>query len=494
MPKVCRGGDFKLITVLDGISMYRLMLSFLLVLIVYAAVVSFLGILPYSGWDILIAAVYAATICRFSNELLAKIFKASANIESSIITGFILTLILGPADFRHIFLPLTLACLLAMTSKYLLAWKGRHIFNPAAVGAVVSYLVLGYGASWWVGSLATLPVILLGGVLVLRKLKRFSLVTVFFTISLLVGGNFDLMTILVSPIFFFDSVMLIEPITSPYKFKHQLLYAILVALAFNLYGFWRVAIPLELALLTGNIFAYLGSGSFRKVLTLADKKEETKDIASFIFRVPDPDSIRVKFEAGQYLEWTLLHKNPDNRGVRRFFTIASSPTEDQIMIASRFTDKSSSFKAALKQMREGEKIVSSNLAGEFTLPQDLTKKLAFIAGGIGITPFRSMAKYLLDKNQERDIILLYSNKTKEDIVFRDIFDAVKRMGWKTIYINTETEGLLDEEKIKRQVPDYKERIFYLSGPQLMVDAFKDMLINMGIDRFHIKTDFFPGYS
>ena len=479
---------------LNSISMYRLMLYYLVFLVSSAIILCFLGTLPYIWTDILISAVYVLVICWITNKLFAKLFKASYNPESTLITALILALILGPD-----LIILTVAGVSAIASKYLLAWKGRHIFNPAAFGAVFCYFTLNYGATWWIGSLETLPFIFLGSILILRKIKRFQLAGIFFILTLILstirsaefGLNtsyfFDLFYFLVPPILFFNSVMLIEPLTSPYKFRHQAIYAVIVAGAYYFYGTIPLEIPLELALLTGNVFAYIVNGSFRKVLTLKSVKKESADVISFSFRVPD----KFKFEPGQFLEWTLAHKNPDSRGVRRFFTIASSPTEDEIILASRFADKSSSFKEALKSLRAGDQIIGSNLAGEFTLPPDPSKKLVFIAGGIGITPFRSMAEYLIDKDQKRDIILLYSNKTEKDIIFRDVFE---KAGWKNIYVNTDIDGYIDEELIKNKVPDYKDRHFYLSGPPSMVDAFADLLSKMGIPGNQIRTDFFPGYN
>ena len=149
-------------------------------------------------------------------------------------------------------------------------------------------------------------------------------------------------------------------------------------------------------------------------------------------------------------------------------------------------------------------MMAGQLAGEFTLPKDPNKRLVFIAGGIGVTPYRSMIKYLLDLNQRRDIILLYSNKLASDIVYKDIFDMASRnLGIKTIIVLTDTTnvpkgwkgkvGYIDAKVIKEEIPDYKDRIFYLSGPHSMVDSFVDTLKEMSVPGSQIKVDFFPGY-
>ena len=154
-------------------------------------------------------------------------------------------------------------------------------------------------------------------------------------------------------------------------------------------------------------------------------------------------------------------------------------------------------------MKAGEKVVASQLSGEFILPKDKNQKIVFIAGGIGITPIRSMVKYLLDKKDKRDIILFYACKSFDEASYRDLLDqAEKSIGLKTIYLLSEGElpknikamrGRLNNEVIKKGVPDYKDRIFYLSGPELMIRAYKRLLLDMGIKRNKIITDYFPGY-
>lgn len=484
---------------LNTITMYRLMLYFLLFLVVVAAGLSFLRILPYNGWDILLEAVYLATVCRITNEIFAKIFKVKTNIESPLISGFILALIMGPTSPLTNWMLLTAAGVLAMASKYILAWKGRHIFNPAAFGAVAVALLLGQGASWWIGSLQTFPFVFLGGLLILKKIRRWEMVGVFLLIQIAtlsldklgIARN-DGLNLLYSPILFFTFVMLVEPLTSPTTKKFQIIYGFVVAAATFVIPF---VLPdtyysLELSLLIGNIFSYMVSGSFRQVVILKEKKQLTHDVISFLFE----PTRKFQFKAGQFLEWTLSHPKPDSRGVRRFFTIASSPTEEFVILASKFYDKPSTFKQTLHKMESGDEIVISGLGGEFILPVDTNKKLVFIAGGIGITPFRSMVKYMVDTKEQRDVILLFSNKTPEDIVFKEIFNDATKLGVKTVYVNTDKDGFIDEKLIEKEVDDWKDRTFYISGPEPMVEAFEKMIAGMGVPKVQIKRDYFPGYT
>ncbi len=219
-----------------------------------------------------------------------------------------------------------------------------------------------------------------------------------------------------------------------------------------------------------------------------------------MFKAPD----KFSFAPGQYLEWTLPAQNADSRGNRRFFTIASSPTEDNVAIGVKFQNNGSSFKKTLDQVGGKNTIVAGQLSGDFTLPKEASKKLVFMAGGIGITPFRSMIKYLIDKAEKRDIVLFYANKIESEIAYRDVFDdAQKSIGLKIIYLLTDEKmvpkswpgkvGHIDSAMIKKEVSDYADRTFYLSGPHGMVDAYKEVLKQLGVRSSNIVTDYFPGY-
>jgi ferredoxin-NADP reductase len=139
--------------------------------------------------------------------------------------------------------------------------------------------------------------------------------------------------------------------------------------------------------------------------------------------------------------------------------------------------------------------MAGQLAGDFTLPANPQRKLAFIAGGIGITPFRSMVKDLIDRKEKRDAILLYSNRTDAEAVYREVFDeAAEKIGMRTIYNETGYHGRITAEMIRTEIPDYKERMFYVSGTHAMTTTFKGVLSTMGVPRAQIKVDFFPGFA
>lgn len=501
---------------LDKITMYKLTLYYLIVLIGAAVALSFFGIASYDPTDIIINTVIAILACYIANHVFAWIFRANTNSESVFITALILVLIIP------VKLPLNLgfiivASVFAMAIKYLPVIEKRHIFNPAA-GAVLSYSLLfpRYSATWWVGTPWLLPFVLIGGLLLMRKTQRENLVFTFLSISLILicGSSFFhngtffsavrsfIQSIFRSPLFFFAFVMFTEPLTTPTTKRLRGWYGTLVAFLYStpqLRLFGLIFTP-ETALSIGNIFSYLVSSWSRYTLKLIEKVQTSVDTIDFIFTLPQ----KFSFAPGQYMEWTLPHKGTDGRGNRRYFTIASSPTEENIRFGVKFYKNGSSYKNAMYSLNPQDIITASQIAGDFTLPKDENKKLVFLAGGIGITPFRSMIKYLLDNKIVRSAVLLYSNKKADEITYKDIFDeAQSGLGIKTVYTLTDKEvlppdwqgevGRVDADMIRRQIPDYSERIFYLSGPHAMVIGFEEILHSLGIKKKNIKKDFFPGY-
>src|SRR5258708_6806187 len=171
---------------LNNITMYRLLLYFLIVLLVFGAVFGFLGLLPFSGISIIASSVFIVIVCWISNTLLAKIFKAQTNLESVYITALILTLIFSPAKDLSGLILLFWVSVIAMAGKYILAINKKHIFNPAALSAVIISFTFNGAASWWVGTGIMLPIVVVGGILLVRKIKRADLVVSFLVTAITV--------------------------------------------------------------------------------------------------------------------------------------------------------------------------------------------------------------------------------------------------------------------------------------------------------------------
>ena len=500
-------------SVLDRITMYRLVLYYLIFLLGVALILSIFGALPYDPFALLVMVGFSIAACWITNTLFARVFRVPANVESVFISALILPLIITPLASPNDLWFLGWACVLAMASKYVVTIHKKHLFNPVALAVAITYLTIDQTASWWVGNAPMLAFVLIGGLLVVRKIRRFGLVLSFIgaalatTLVFSVIGHDSLIramqqTLLYSPLFFFAFVIVTEPLTTPPTRRLQMIYGAIVGVFFApQIHFGALYMTPELAVLVGNVFSYLVSPKSKLILTLKQKIQVAPDIWDFIF---EPDR-RVAFASGQYMEWTLGHDDPDSRGNRRYFTIASAPTERDIRLGVKFYQNSSSFKQSLLEMDADTEIVAAQLAGDFTLPRDPRKKLVFIAGGIGITPYRSMLKYLLDTHQRRYITVFYANKTLNDIVYKDVLDrAQQQLGVKTVYMCTDISrlpstwkgrvGYISPEVIREEVPDYRRCIFYISGPNALVTSVRETLRKMGIKPDHIKTDFFSGLA
>ncbi|MDP3935342.1 MAG: FAD-binding oxidoreductase [Candidatus Giovannonibacteria bacterium] len=486
---------------LNKTTMYRLALYYLSALLIVAVILSFLGLLPFSPFALMASATVILISCRITNYIFALIFKAPANVESVYITALILALIINPpliSNFSAGLLFLIWVSVLATAGKFIFAFRKKHIFNPAAFAVALTAITINQSASWWAGNFYMLPFVVLGGFLIVKKLLRWDLFFSFFAAAMvpilafaILRGS-DPVTILgkmlfESPILFFSFIILTEPVTTPPTRFLRVCDGILIGLAFapQVHIGTIFSTP-ELALLFGNIFSFLVSPKGRLVLKLKEKKKIANETYDFLFSAER----KLNFKPGQYLEWTLGHRRSDNRGVRRYFTIASSPTEKGVRLGVKFYENASTFKKSLGALEIGDEITASQLAGDFVLPKNKNRKLAFLAGGIGITPFRSIIKYLLDKNEKRDVILIYANKNAEDAVYNDIWnEAREKLGIKVVC----QTGFITKEMIIREIPDFKERFFYISGPRAMVTAFEKALKNISVKRSQIKTDFFPGY-
>src|SRR5215472_1725721 len=166
--------------VLNLITMYRLVLYYLTFLVLAALALSLFGALPFQPIDLIASVSVLVFVCWIANGALAKLFRVPANAESLYITAFILALIITPQPHSRFFTAgsafVVWAGVFAMASKYILAIRRKHVFNPAAFAVALTALTLNQAASWWVGTPAMLPFVLVGGLLVVRKIARFDLV------------------------------------------------------------------------------------------------------------------------------------------------------------------------------------------------------------------------------------------------------------------------------------------------------------------------------
>lgn len=498
--------------VLNYVTMYRLVFYYSATLLAAAFALGFFGLVPADPTALAFSFVIILATCWLTNNAFARLLRVPANAESIYITAFILALILPPvtADARIGVAGLVLASVVAMASKYLLAIHRRHIFNPVAIGVVASALLLDQPATWWVGgNLELLPFVLIGGMLVVRKVQRFDMLGAYIAadfIATLVTTSPDHMhqalteALMSSPMLFAGFAMLTEPLTAPHALRPRIAFGVIVGvLSSPNIHFGAFYLTPEMAFLVGNLFAFATNPQGRFKLTLLRIERIAEGCYDFVFQ----SDRQLAHQPGQYLDWTLDVPTPDDRGNRRPFTIASAPAEAEVRLGAKFYDRPSAFKKTLGVMRPGDTIYASHVAGEFTLPANHQEKLAFIAGGIGVTPFRSMVQHMLDNHDRRSVVLLYGTQTVDEVAYSDVFErAVDELGLRAIYAIAEGSveaanvyrGMIDEVLIRREIPDYQDRIFYISGPRAMVVTFQRLLRRLGVARRRIKVDYFPGFA
>ena len=152
-------------------------------------------------------------------------------------------------------------------------------------------------------------------------------------------------------------------------------------------------------------------------------------------------------------------------------------------------------------LKKGDAVKLNGPFGEFLLKTD-GEKIGMLSGGIGITPFRSMIKYCTDKDLKTKITLLYGNRSKADIAFKDEFEIIQKNNPNLKVVHTlseadggwmEYKGHIDESMIKKEIPDYLDSFFYCSGPPSMVKAMGELLLNIGVNEDKIRKENFSGY-
>jgi ferredoxin-NADP reductase len=215
----------------------------------------------------------------------------------------------------------------------------------------------------------------------------------------------------------------------------------------------------------------------------------TADITSFVF---EPEEA-VKCVPGQYFHYTLPHKGADDRGDERWFTNSAAPSEGRVMISTRIAaNRGSSFKHALQQLQPGDEIEADGPEGDFTV-EDISRNYLFVAGGIGITPFRSILVEASKEGKQLNATLLYANRTSE-IPFSEELDQIATT-MPTLKIKYITQpDRIDNDLLKLHIKTVKNPIVYVSGPEPMVKSFAEQLAQLGLKEENIKTDDFPGYE
>ena len=507
---------------LGRFSMYRFVQLALAVLAGIAFVLSFFGLVVPTPWEILATGAVLAVVSVGADAALQRILGLPRRTESSLITSAILLFVLRPTVEPIGLVGIAIAALAASASKYLLVWRGRHIFNPAAVGATVvtviaALLPLGAGiggSAWWVGTPVLFGPVLLLGIAVLWRTEKLRVAALFFVVAIVVnivrvvvqygqsGFEYDLGTVVgqiltASPFLFLGAFMLSEPLTLPPRRSQQLVVAALVGVLAG----WPIPIGYmtlgqERALLIGNLVAFLFCLRVAVRLTLVERSAPSPTVRELTFEARRP----LTFAAGQYLELDVPHRRADAKGSRRPFSILSAP-EDLPIVRVAYRDgvgPQSSFKRALAEVGTGDALAVTGVWGDFALPRDASRPILMVAAGIGVTPFVSQLRHLAATGERHDVVLVYVATEASQIVFQDdiaasgvpvlVFTrdqpATLPTGW-----TWAGASRIDAEALARVVPDLATRHAYISGPPALIADLAPALQKAR----SITTDAFSGY-
>ena len=252
-------------------------------------------------------------------------------------------------------------------------------------------------------------------------------------------------------------------------------------------------------------------------LSLLEKREhQDTDVMSFKFGRQDNISHNIfNYAAGQYAFFDIGGVYNDPEGPVRHFSLASSPTEEEIIITTRIRD--TQYKKRLSSLEIGSKAKVTKPLGKFVLHEDYSKPAVLLSGGIGVTPFRSMIKYATDKQLPIRVVMFDSNRNIPNILYKEEFDKClnKNTNLKIVYTITEKEddnqpssatgvnkewkgerGRIDKAMLERHLDDdeIKNSIYYICGPPGMLNAIKELLQNsLQIPKDQIRTEEFTGY-
>ncbi len=233
-------------------------------------------------------------------------------------------------------------------------------------------------------------------------------------------------------------------------------------------------------------------------IKLKEKKDIARDTTAFYFEKPEG----FEFRAGQFGDYTLIDPpETDDEGNTRGFSLITAPYEDKIGLASRMRD--TAFKRVLKDLPLGTEVKLDAPYGDYTLHKTETTPAVFLIGGIGVTPVRSIVAQATHDKSPIKITLIHANRTPDDAPFMADFERLAEENPNFTFIPVATKsapddwagerGHIDADMIRRHVDDLNKPIFYLSGPEGLVKAMRQLLVEIGANEDNIRTEEFTGY-
>ncbi|MDT0221215.1 oxidoreductase [Gordonia sp. AC31] len=503
---------------------YRAVLCGLVVLAAVAFVVSATDAdFGYGRDELAVWLVVAVGVSGVVSYVCAGVLRVPPNSDSWLITGLILFFVLPGGSEDTAVATVAVGAAIAAASKYVLAWRRRLVVNPAVAGAVGCYALAYAGVEgisfpfWWVAAEPLLVPMIVIGAVVVTLIREWRLALVFIGASLvtigiveLVRGGQDLSTWIVSsPMLFVAVIMLPEPLTSPATEIHRLVYAALVGVLMHcqytiaITDAYTLAFVPEVALLVGCLYAFLVrlvSGTARRV----PLDVVTVPVADRTYAVRgEPVGGAAVFRAGQRSSVSVPRWSaPVWSGSRRVFSFVSAPRQQPVEFGFSVAAAPSTYKAALVD-GSVRRVYVDEIGGDFVLPRSFpaTGSVVLIASGIGITPFVSMVRELVQSGRDLSgLTIAHVLRDQGRAVYADDLESARAANARIAAVEAPelADGIDDPARLAELIgPSAAGAHYYVSGTPAFVER-----TSAAIRRFdrsthsrpwRVHTDSFSGY-
>jgi ferredoxin-NADP reductase len=235
-------------------------------------------------------------------------------------------------------------------------------------------------------------------------------------------------------------------------------------------------------------------------------KEFKARLIARIKRTPTVESFRflpqekIEFIPGQFTQLIFDENNRENKELNKYLSFSSPPENEYVEVTKRLSN--STFSSRLRSLKINDEVLLKAPSGNCVFKEDY-RHIGFLIGGIGITPVIAIIGYIIDRKLGTDIALVYSNRTDEEIAFKQELDYWQSLNknLKIYYFVTECQpkdksciyGAITKDLLKEKVYDLEKRIFFIFGPPRMVEAMKVLSLELGCNKNNIKTESFIGY-
>jgi ferredoxin-NADP reductase len=224
--------------------------------------------------------------------------------------------------------------------------------------------------------------------------------------------------------------------------------------------------------------------------------KRTPSVESFQFVTQAP----FDFFPGQFLELIFDEENRGNKELNKYLSLSSSPGLPYVEVTKRLSN--SLFSSRLKALAFNDRVILKGPLGNCVY-RDEYRRIGFLIGGIGITPVISIIEYITRNALDTDVVLVYSNRTEEEIAFKKELDRWQSLNSqvKVIYLVTDCQpkdatcvyGTINKELLRSRVCDLNRRLFFIFGPPKMVEAMKTLAMDLDCASENIRTETFIGY-